>query len=729
MLAMLRQAPIFSETNLRGKMKKLVSIIASVALALSSACITLATPAHAVACYSGGTGTIASPWQIANATDLADLNETNCYSATTRNFKLVANIALTGNWTPILFNGTSTDPAVLDGDNFTISGLQVTTGRSGTYPNDYGAGFIAGGEYLQLKNLKLSGTTVNAGLGSIGAMAGFLKNSSIENVQVNFSGDLGNSNASAVGGLIGQSVNVWIRNSTFSGQRVLCSESCGGIAGDMWADSSRGASVIGAGVKADVSGSSRVGGIAGWLDAANYSARISNSFVIGNVTTSSSLARAGAFAGYVESANGSSTVITKSGISGSVRSDNSSSQQALAAIGTKYENETTSRTFETSENFFAATYSLGVGYAEPKITDADGNSTIVNYQTVDNLIEGSGPGFAVEGKLNYRTALNSLAYLPSSWKLYGTAVEDESHVKIPVAQDVSGGVRWVIDTSAQNPMNAGRPMPTALYNLGFFGPVAEPCAVGTYSSTGGTPCLPAPAGRYVSEARATTATQCQPGTYQGQSGQSSCIPASAGYFVASAGQDAQVPCPVGYRSDAQALQCSPVQNQGSVGSEQLKPSLINKKVSSEAGKRIVLVGSELSKLTSIKFGNDAVEFTKSDTEISFVIPSTAAVGDHDISLIWAEGKLVSPSIVTVVQTAVPESKPAALSATLKQSGRKLLVALKAPSATFLKLNGKVVTSIKDAGILKKTLILRKGKNTILIYVANKKVKTAVFVAK
>ena len=72
-----------------------------------------------------------------------------------------------------------------------------------------------------------------------------------------------------------------------------------------------------------------------------------------------------------------------------------------------------------------------------------------------------------------------------------------------------------------------------------------PCAAGTFSSTGNTPCNAAPAGRYIATTGARAAISCPAGTYQNQTGQSSCLPASVGHFVNSAGAISQVPCPAG----------------------------------------------------------------------------------------------------------------------------------------------------------------------------------------
>ena len=74
---------------------------------------------------------------------------------------------------------------------------------------------------------------------------------------------------------------------------------------------------------------------------------------------------------------------------------------------------------------------------------------------------------------------------------------------------------------------------------------AVPCALGSYSTTGNTPCVTAPAGRFVSVTGAITAVPCPVGTFQNQTGQSACLPASPGHYVSVTGSAVQLPCPAG----------------------------------------------------------------------------------------------------------------------------------------------------------------------------------------
>lgn len=67
--------------------------------------------------YAGGYGTTASPYLIANATHLKNIDRNK-----SANFKLIEDITLSGEWTPI-----STFIGTLDGAGHTITGLNITS--------------------------------------------------------------------------------------------------------------------------------------------------------------------------------------------------------------------------------------------------------------------------------------------------------------------------------------------------------------------------------------------------------------------------------------------------------------------------------------------------------------------------------------------------------------------------------------------------------------------------
>ncbi|TVP42572.1 MAG: hypothetical protein EA350_15310 [Gemmatimonadales bacterium] len=76
-------------------------------------------------------------------------------------------------------------------------------------------------------------------------------------------------------------------------------------------------------------------------------------------------------------------------------------------------------------------------------------------------------------------------------------------------------------------------------------PEPEPlvCDAGTYADGGA--CVPAPAGSFVAESGATSATLCAPGTFQPVEGQTSCTPAEVGFYVDEIGATSATACPAG----------------------------------------------------------------------------------------------------------------------------------------------------------------------------------------
>jgi hypothetical protein len=84
------------------------------------------------------------------------------------------------------------------------------------------------------------------------------------------------------------------------------------------------------------------------------------------------------------------------------------------------------------------------------------------------------------------------------------------------------------------------------------------CGPGTFRGDAATTrCAPAPEGRFVATAGATSATACSAGTFQPATAQTSCIPAPAGSFVPTEGAAAAVQCRPGtYMASTGAVQCT-----------------------------------------------------------------------------------------------------------------------------------------------------------------------------
>ncbi|MGA8726953.1 MAG: putative Ig domain-containing protein [Acidimicrobiales bacterium] len=83
------------------------------------------------------------------------------------------------------------------------------------------------------------------------------------------------------------------------------------------------------------------------------------------------------------------------------------------------------------------------------------------------------------------------------------------------------------------------------YAIGSSGSVGDQCQPGYYSTTGNTPCTPAPPGTYVDTTGATSATECAPGSYNPNVGQTGCLLAPPNTYVDTTGARAPTPCPAG----------------------------------------------------------------------------------------------------------------------------------------------------------------------------------------
>ncbi len=120
------------------------------------------------------------------------------------------------------------------------------------------------------------------------------------------------------------------------------------------------------------------------------------------------------------------------------------------------------------------------------------------------------------------------------------AVGAACNVGVDFAPATTGPLTGTL-TLTDNALNAT----SATQTVNLSGTGVAPCAAGTYSSTGNTPCTPAPAGSYVSGPGATSATPCSAGSYQPNSGQTACIASPAGSYVSGPGATAATQCSAG----------------------------------------------------------------------------------------------------------------------------------------------------------------------------------------
>lgn len=146
--------------------------------------------------FSGGSGTNYDPFIITTPAELQDMeNHTSAY------FKLGNNIDMTGfDYAPIRhYNYDSGFSGGLDGDNYTIRNLEITT----VYPY---AGLFGRTSGAVLQNIRLENVTIESGYFDCGLLSGNAYNTFIRNCYAQGT-VVPDSNAENVGGLVGLLMN------------------------------------------------------------------------------------------------------------------------------------------------------------------------------------------------------------------------------------------------------------------------------------------------------------------------------------------------------------------------------------------------------------------------------------------------------------------------------------------------------------------------------------------
>jgi hypothetical protein len=244
--------------------------------------------------YSGGNGSVGTPYLISNATDLTTLASTvnggNDYHSVY--FQQTIGITLSGTWTPIGTNAARFS-GNYNGNGFKITGL-VITGSA-----DY-QGLFGYADGAAISNLGVEGVSITGG-NYVGGLAGFVRASTISNCYS--TGSV--SGISKNGGLIGTTYS----NSSLSNCYTTVSvSSTAGIAGGLSGSAynfisisncySRGSASIGAGVQ-------DVGGLIGYLygDGIEGACAITNCYAAAGVSGDVG-SHLGGFIGKVETTAG-----------------------------------------------------------------------------------------------------------------------------------------------------------------------------------------------------------------------------------------------------------------------------------------------------------------------------------------------------------------------------------------------------------------------------------------
>ena len=511
-------------------MKKFLATLATSLLLVTGFTV---QPAFA-ACSMTGAGTQANPWIVltpANLSKVGVVEAGGCLTTYNQDqyYKLGADIELSGNFTPITISGSSLNGGGFDGDNRTISGLNVNIAGQQ-------AGLFSSLSYARVMNLTVLGSSVS-GSSYVGALAGNVSDSNLTNIKVFMSGNV--SGAQIVGGAIGNSVDTFIQDLTYISKEgeVRGSDYVGGAIG-----SAQNSTVQHVSAKTDVSATGITGGLVGEIIIESditfsqlvYEGRLTGDQFVGGLI------------GYAWSIpTNKSFAVVNSSTTGSV-STLSSADVPAAFIGNIGNSDLT---VSVSNSYASAIFSSG-GSVRASTTSVNTSGITPTYS--HNFYEAWAQGSPTLTGATLSTNLASDALsVGSTW----TVIQKSSY------SSSTGPENWVIDTS-QTPYNSGKPMTASAYNLGFYNP---PCVAGTYSSTGIQPCVNAPLGRYIPNSGATFALPCEAGTYQSQAGQISCISSPAGSYVADTGSIAPLPCPAGYTSALGATSCTPPASAGGGG--------------------------------------------------------------------------------------------------------------------------------------------------------------------
>lgn len=517
-------------------------------------------PAYA-ACTLSGSGSSSDPWLIDSAAKLAKVGVigaseclTNGYDSN-RYYKLTSDIVLAGNFAPLELYANDGYIASFDGNNKIISGLNVVAGiatQSGNFPNGNYSGLFSNTRNAFIKDLKITGHSV-VGDSYVGALAGYAQSTTIQNITVDLTGSvsgetsMGLNHGQMVGGLVGGLYNSTLTRATFTGSGVFGGAYSGGGIGD-----STNSSVSKIAIGSDVDCLNISGGVIG-------SVNVESSTIFDELYYHGSMRGdqyVGGLIGYVWGSNDSVLTISNSGVRGVIATA-STTYSPSAFVG-----EVGNRITATNlvDSYMSASFAKNTSTVVDTVALKQGLSTLTGAH---NYFESWSANSAVStgAQLVSDGVLDELSDV-TGWSV----VQQDTSVK------VDSGSSWVVDGSA-GPLNGGRPMTASAYNLGFYGAVVNRCEAGTYSNTGGVPCVPSESGRYVAISGQTEATQCPAGSYQVQTGQTHCLLASSGYFVSAIGSITQVPCPSGTTSDVGAVNCVAIASGGGGGGGASSPTV------------------------------------------------------------------------------------------------------------------------------------------------------------
>ena len=337
------------------------------------------SPARAaVTCGSetlAGTGTLADPLLVTTSAQLAAIGAASCLD---KAYRLDADIALTGAWTPI---GTNVAPFTgsLDGNDHAITGMAVT---GVNYRGMFGA--VSGSA---ISNLTLSGTVSATGQ-YVGMLSGAATNSLVTNVSVTATVSATYVGVAYAGGIIGSGFGVTVSDAMMSGAVIgsSSSEYVGGLIGytSLTLDLRNSTN------SADVEGNLKTGGLIGEVDGPTT---ITDSTNTGNVTGIDDYV--GGLIGYVND----TTTITNSTNTGDITVDDADGYVG-GLIG--YVDDTTTITNSTN----TGNVTVNDDYVGGLIGYVDDETTITNSTNSGN-VDGDDEVGGIIGYVNDTTTITN----------------------------------------------------------------------------------------------------------------------------------------------------------------------------------------------------------------------------------------------------------------------------------------------------------------------------------
>lgn len=441
-------------------------------------------------CRSGA-GTTVSPWLIEDSDDLKQVGQcglqdwnpyTNEYETSQnqpQHYRLLNDLSLSGDWKPINLkaSGVNENVAAFDGNNKKISGLKINTDSSTAFFNRFqdNTGFFGETFFATIKNLTLEvGTSLFGSIwggNDVGALVGKGSDTTIDGIRVTFPADAAITAIQGVGGIAGELRDgSLLKNSVVEGlgdtwhpASVNGYKNIGGVVGNLDSSSIINVANFGIHTFADEqynrNGEQSIkttGGLIGrflpYADA-ELSGLFSNTTVIGESS--------GGLIGQIINDQSSRhwVKIHNSGVRGIVWGTNTG-----AYIGTL--SEVTGIEFKNNYSTAKFTHD-GSNFVTSEMV-ASFNSANPSY--IDNIYESGGPGGVNNASL--RTLITTEQDIPSSWSL----VRAENNYVVDAS-----AAKWVMVPSAA--FNDGRPIPAALYNLGFFGAVVTAPAPSSQSGS------------------------------------------------------------------------------------------------------------------------------------------------------------------------------------------------------------------------------------------------------